>query len=156
MIARRSVLVGLTVAFLFGTSAAPAAETSAESFVAGIYDRYKGKDAQGIALGTAAQVQLYFVPNVAAMILADPAQGRGDVGQLEADPFVDAQDWDIERFDVTLRHPGPDKATATVSFRNVGKQRTVVLDLVRLPEGWRIADITWDRNATLRGVLTRR
>ena len=155
MIARRNVLVGLTLGFVCGAPAARAAETSAESFVAGIYDRYKGREAEGVALDASAQVQRYFVPNVAAMILAAPAQGRGDVGKLEADPFVDAQDWDIDRFDIAVRHPGPDKATATVSFRNIGKHRTVVLDLVRLPEGWRVADITWDRKATLRGVLTR-
>src|SRR5688500_9369045 len=147
--------LGLALAIVLCAPAAQAAETSAESFVAAIYDRYKGPDAKGVALDTGAQVQRYFVPNVAAMILAHPAQGRGDVGKLEADPFVDAQDWDIDRFDIALRHPGPDKATATVSFRNIGKHRTVVLDLVRLPEGWRIADITWDRKATLRGVLTR-
>jgi hypothetical protein len=151
---RRSVLVGIGLALVFGAPATRAADRSAESFVAAIYDRYKGRDAKGTALDTPAQVRLYFAPNVAALLLEDRHNARGEVGHLEADPFVDAQDWEIDAFDVAVRHAGPDKATATASFKNTGTPRTVILDLVRLREGWRIAEITWDRNATLRGVLT--
>ena len=40
-----------------------------------------------------------------------------------------------------------------MSFKNLGKPTTVVLDLVKLRQGWRIADITWDRKQTLRGIF---
>lgn len=49
-----------------------------------------------------------------------------------------------------------DKASATVSFKNLNQQTTVVLDLVKLRDGWRIADIAWDRKETLRAMLTRK
>jgi hypothetical protein len=78
------------------------------------------------------------------------------VGKLDADPFIDAQDFDIEGVDVALRDVAADKAIATVSFKNLGKRQTVVLDLVKLKQDWRIANITWDRKATLRGLLTGR
>ena len=129
---------------------------SAESFVAAIYDRYEGRDAKGTPLDTEAQVRRHFEPTLAALILEDraSASARGEVGKLDGDPFIDAQDWEIEAVAVAVRHAGADKASATVSFKNTGKPRTVVLDLVRRPEGWRIAEITWDRHATLRGILT--
>jgi hypothetical protein len=72
------------------------------------------------------------------------------------DPFIDAQDWDINGVDVAVRDTGADKASATVSFKNLDKPTTVVLDLVKPREGWRIADINWGRKPTLRGLFTRR
>jgi len=54
-----------------------------------------------------------------------------------------------------VRDTGANKATATVSFKSLGDRRTVVLALVKLKVGWRIADITWDRNGTLRGLLSK-
>jgi hypothetical protein len=58
-----------------------------------------------------------------------------------------------------VRDIAADKASATVSFTNVDTPTTVVLDLVKLKEGWRIADITWNREGsdhkeTLRGLFT--
>jgi hypothetical protein len=154
MIARRTVLVGIWLGVAFPAAAARAAEPSAGSFVEAVYDRYKGKDGKGIALGTDAEVRRYFEPKLAALILEDRRQARGEVGKLDSDPFVDAQDWEIDGVDVAVRNIDADKASATVSFKNAGKPRTVILDLVKLKGDWRIADITWDRNATLRGVLS--
>ena len=72
------------------------------------------------------------------------------------DPFIDAQDWDISTVDVAVRDTGAGKASAIVSFKNLDKPTTVVLDLVKLREGWRIADIDWGRKPTLRGLLIKR
>ena len=54
-------------------------------------------------------------------------------------------------------NPGDDRVVNAVTFRNSDKPTTVVLDLVKLKEGWRIADITWQRDGettTLRGLFT--
>jgi hypothetical protein len=82
-------------------------------------------------------------------------------GKLDFDPFIDAQDWEIDTVDIALREVAPDKTSATVSFKNLGEPHSVVLDLVKLKTGWRIADITWDRKHalgedTLRGILTKK
>ena len=57
-----------------------------------------------------------------------------------------------------LREPGDRTSHCrwTVSFRNANESHTVGLDLVRIGQGWRIANITCDGNTTLRGVLTRK
>jgi hypothetical protein len=154
MIARRNVLIGICTAF--ATVRVLAAEPSAKSFVEAIYAAYKGKNANGISLDNDGAVRRYFEPKLAALIIKDRKDARGEVGKLGADPFIDAQDWEIDTVDIAVREIAADKATATVSFKNIGKQQTVVLDLVNLEAGWRIADITWDRKETLRGILTKK
>src|SRR5262245_256925 len=154
MTARRVVLMAIGLALALVGPAARAAEPSAQSFVQAIYEQYKGKDAKGVELSSDAAVRRYFAPALAALILKDRRQARGEVGKLGSDPFIDAQDWEIDSVNVALRDVAADKAIATVSFKNLGKPQTVVLDLVKLKQDWRIANITWDRKATLRGLLT--
>jgi len=77
-------------------------------------------------------------------------------GELGADPFIDAQDWDFKHFDVAIKDPAPGKVSATVTFVNFGKQETIVLELIAIKNDWRIYDITWPRDGkpeTLRGVF---
>jgi hypothetical protein len=157
MIVRRSVLIGVVIGIAFAAVGARAAEPSAKSFVEAIYAAYKGKHGNGISLDSDASVKRYFEPKLAALINKDrkDAAKRGDVSTLEGDPFVDAQDWQIDTVDIAVRESAADKAIATVSFMNIDKQTTVVLELVKLKEGWRIADITWDRSETLRGLFTK-
>jgi hypothetical protein len=124
--------------------------------VEGIYAAYKGKDARGVSLESDAAVRRYFEPKLAALIIKDRKDARGEVGKLGADPFIDAQDWEIDAVDIAIREIAPDKASATVSFKSLGEQRTVVLALVKLRMGWRIADITSDRKETLREFLSKK
>jgi hypothetical protein len=158
MIVRRDVLIAALSGIAFATVATRAAEPSAKAFLEAIYGAYKGKDSKGAPLATDADVRRYFEPKLAALIIKDrkDAARRGDVGALDGDPFIDAQDWQIESVDVTVRESAADKASATVSFVNVDKPTTVLLDLVKLKQGWRIADITWDRKESLRGLLTKK
>ena len=154
MIARRNVLFAICIGAAFVAAAGRAADPSAQSFVQAIYEQYKGKDAKGVDLTSDAAVRRYFAPGLAALIFKDRREARGEVGKLDADPFIDAQDWEIEGIEIALRDVAADKAIATVSFKNLGERQTVVLDLVKLKGDWRIANITWDRKATLRGLLS--
>ena len=154
MITRRNfVLVGaLTVACApTGTAVADAA---AEAFLKKIYAAYKGKNSKGIPLDSDAKLRLYFEPKLAALMIKDrkDAAKRGDVPELDGDPFINAQDWEIGPVDIVVRDLSPDKASATAKFANAKMPTTVVYDLVRLKDGWRIADITWDGKDTLRGI----
>src|SRR5262249_41785506 len=127
----------------------------AKSLGEGIYAAYKGKDARGIALDSNTAVRRYFDPELAALIIKDRREAHGEVGKLDADPFVDAQDWEIDAVDIAIHEIAPDKANATVSFKSLGDQRRVVLALVKLKMGWRIADIISDRKETLREFLSK-
>ena len=158
MIARRSFLMALWIGLALASVGAMAAEPSATSFVEAIYAPYKVKDGKGSPLDSDAAVKRYFEPRLAALIIKDrnKAAKRGDVSTLEMDPFIDAQDWDISAVDVAARDTGAEKASATVSFKNLGKPHTVMLDLVKLKDGWRIADINWGRKQTLRALFVKR
>jgi hypothetical protein len=157
---RKIVLLGLLGAAL-GVARARAADASAGAFVAAIYNAYKGKNGNGISLNSDATVRRYFEPALAVLIIKDrkDAAERGEVPTLSGDPFVDSGDWDIQAFDIAVQDVAPSKASGTVKFQNFDKLKTVVLDLVRLKEGWRIADIVWQRDGeteTLRGLLAQR
>jgi len=159
MLTRRTVLCG---AAAFVTAApALAADASAKAFVTQIYDAFKGKDSKGPSLVSDRDIRRYVEPTLAALMIKDQnaAAKRGDVGALDGDPFVDAQDWKIDAFDIAVADVAPNKARATVKFTNLGSPQTVVLDLVKINTGWRISDITWNRDgkrATLRALFVKK
>ena len=156
MLSRRHLLLGAAGALLARPVAA--AGQSAHDFVTAIYDAYKGKDAKGHPLDDAATIRRYFEPALAALMIKDQnaAAKRGEVGALDGDPFIDAQDWDIKDFDIAVAESAPGKATATVKFANLGTPKTIALHLVKLKGGWRINEITWQRDGkseTLRALF---
>ena len=105
-----------------------------------IYDAYKGKDAKGHLLDDERAIRRYFEPSLAALMVKDQkiAAKRGEVGLLDFDPFIDAQDWEISAFDIAVYYTAPGKTTATVKFTNFDKAATVRLDLVKIKNDWRI------------------
>jgi len=134
-----------------------AADPSPREFVTAIYDTYKGKDAHGHPLDDDAAILRYFEPKLAAAMIKDrrAAARRKEVGTLDFDPFVDAQDWEIAAFDIAVSDAGSGKASATVKFANLGSDSTIVLDLVKIKDAWKIGNITWtphDKPNTLRGL----
>jgi hypothetical protein len=121
-----------------------AADSSAIAFVTRIYDTYKGSGAQGLQLDSERAVRSYFEPSLATLIIKDrkKAARHGEVGQLDGDPFIDAQDWNIDKFDIDVADAGAGKAKATVKFVNLDQPATIVLDLVKIKNDWRVSDIT--------------
>jgi hypothetical protein len=155
MLTRRTMILGTAGAAI--ATPAFAADPDATAFVQAIYAAYKGKDAKGISLDKDAIIRRYFEPSLAALMIKDAkdAARKGDVPNLDGDPFIDAQDWDIPVFDIAVGDTGPGKASATVKFVNLGKPDTVVLDLVKIGADWRIHDIAWQRDGksdTLRAL----
>jgi Protein of unknown function (DUF3828) len=154
MISRRAfVLAVLPAALSFAY--VEAAETTAKDFIESIYAAYKGKDAKGVPIDRTADLNRYFAPALVKLINKDRAAAnrRHEVPTLDGDPFVDAQDWEIDSFDITVRDTGAGKAAATVSFKNIDMVKSVVLDLVKLKAGWRISEIAYDNKETLSGLF---
>jgi len=158
MIARRSFLMALWIGLALASvgAMAAAAEPSATSFVEAIYAPYKVKDGKGIPLDSDAALKRYFEPRLVALIIKDRNKAGGELPTLDMDPFIDAQAWDISAVDIAVRDTSAEKASAKVSFKNLGKPTTVVLDLVKLTGEWRIADINWGRKQTLRALFIKR
>ena len=146
---------------VFVGGAAIAADRTAEAFLNGIYAHYKGdpKKAHGIYFDKETELRQYFEPALADMIVKDNAAAAkiGDIPNLDGDPFVDAQEWDIKSFDIKVEHQGDDKATATVKFKNFNDPKLLHVNLVKLKDGWKISDIVWNGDeGTLRGLYTKK
>jgi hypothetical protein len=157
MLTRRTLIFGAACALLAVAMPAPAADASALAFVTGIYNGYKGNDSPGHALDSEPIIRHYFEPSLAALMIKDQklAAKRGEVGLLDFDPFIDAQEWEISEFDIAVSDTAAGKASATVKFTNLGKPTIVLLDLVTIKNEWRIRDITWQiegKSQTLRGI----
>jgi hypothetical protein len=140
-LSRRALLGGGLVAALSGTEAMAQAtvQATAQSFVENIYRPYLKAGFPGQPYDDAAR---FFVPALAQAMDRDnrEAKRRNEVPTLNGDPFVDAQDWEISKLSIDVTGSG-DTATARVSFQNFGEARRVLLELVKTPAGWRIADI---------------
>ena len=138
---RRSFIIAL--AAVAAARPSVAAEQTAQDFLAAIYANYKGKDSKGTSLGSTAAINRYFTPALARLIDADAkaAAKRNEVGALGGDPFIDAQDWEIDAFAIEVKESAPNKAIGTVKFKNFGKDVTITHDLVKLKQGWRIDEI---------------
>jgi hypothetical protein len=93
--------------------------------------------------------------------LFEPALARairrgipGGAENLDFDPFVDAQDFDITSYDFKIEQQTVNQARIIARFKNLGDQKAVRYELVRLPSGWRVQDISWGRDRdTLRRLL---
>jgi len=149
------------VACLFGSlSATAAAPETPNIFLQGIYSHYKGNDqttGKGIFLDKPSDIRRYFSDDLADLIIADDnaAAKRGDVPELDGDPFVDAQDWEITDIAIHIDSETAAAAKATVTFKNFKEPHTVRLDLVKTPKGWRISDIAW-KEGTFRGLYKKK
>jgi len=141
MLSRRDVVAGLAIVLTGG--AALAADPSARNFLDSIYAKYKGKNAKGVVLKTDADYARYFTPPLATLILNDAkeAKKKDDIPSLEGDPFIDAQDFQITAYTITVKDIAPDKAHGTVKFKNMKDNVTAEIDLVKTKDGWRIDEI---------------
>lgn len=150
----RLLLIALAV--LLAMPQAFAADKSAEAFLRTIYGKaYISKHAKGVEIESRTQLLRYFTPAVTDLIEADESEAakHGDVPTLDGDPFIGAQDWQIDKFDIAVRAIDAGHASATVRFDNLGSHRTVLVTLVRGGGGWRIDDVDWGGEAgTLRGL----
>jgi Protein of unknown function (DUF3828) len=131
---------------------------AALAFVKAIYSTYTKPGSDGVLIDSGPKLRRYFEPQLAEVMNKDQedAARHHDVGTLDSDPFIDAQDFDIKKFDVVIKDAEPGKATATVIFTNLGQATTIVLDLVTVKNAWRIYDITWMHDGkpeTLRGLF---
>jgi hypothetical protein len=106
---------------------------SPQAFLEAIYRNYEGKDSKGFMLDKPAVIRRTFVP------------------ELDGDPFIDAQDWEITGLVIKVAMDGAAKAAATVTFKNFGEAHTVTHELVKTGNGWRIADIRM-KERSLRGL----
>lgn len=98
-----------------------------------------------------------YAPPLLALIRRDAAIGQrdGGVNILDWDPLCSCQDEDGMEARFSLRRTGAASAIADVRLAFPSDRRRLTLKLVRLPAGWRIADIVTKDSGSLVSLLRR-
>ncbi len=152
-ISRRAILA---CSFICLVSPLHCEEISPENLLTSIYKAYLGANATGYNWNDNADCLLAFTPETAKLILDDSKANAGEIGELDFDPFIAAQDFQITDLKISVAPRDETHATASVSFLNFKKPTKMTMNLLKLKAGWRIDDIIWsgkDRG-TLKGVFT--
>jgi hypothetical protein len=145
-------LILLCVAFACASARADDTD-DIEGFLGGIYNRYQGST-DGVKLDNAKDFAKYFDPGLAAAFEKDRMESKGEVGKLDGDPFIGAQDWDITSVAVSAQAPEDSRARATVTLQNNKKVQKISIRLREFETGWRITDISWPgQEQSLRQIM---
>ena len=138
----------ILAALLLVAMPAMAQDGGALALLQQIYGQYERSE-DGVDYRSEAKALRYFTPAVARLIEADSAEAarKQEVGRLDFDPFIAGQFWAPTKVVVAVE-PGPsaDRAlgTARYTFKGAKAQTVIKLDLVKIPAGWRIADMRWE------------
>ena len=154
---RRPTLAVLVACLAMLTAMVPGAgaDETPKAFLDNLYSAYVGPNRNGLMVESDEVLARYLSPEVIKLMdkMYAASKKADEVPALDGDPFVDAQEWDIKSFDITVDPLGDDKATGHVRFKNFDKEKSLTLDLVRLKSGWRIDDIHWGEG-WLRRLIT--
>lgn len=133
---------------------------SPQAFLTRIYKPYAVQDAAGVFQMTPEGLAQYFEPKLGAALLqtSSAASARNLEPSPKGDAFINAFRWhtaslDIEALRVEAKDQGGGRATGTVSFKNFYLSKVMDIDLVAQPEGWRISDIRYGPNQSLRRLV---
>jgi hypothetical protein len=134
---KRRILVLLLAALPVAARAQP--QQSAQAFLEGLYAPYRTKGFRGQPY---TQAERFFEPILARAMQRDYqlAKRNGVPPTLNGDPFVDAQEWEVTNLSIRAAAAG-EQATGIVSFVNFTQKKTLAVELVQTPGGWRISDI---------------
>jgi hypothetical protein len=71
----------------------------------------------------------------------DKNSSPDEVGALDFDPFIDAQDYELKDFAIASEKVSGETATIVVNFTNFDRRTTLTYSLVREAGAWKVDDI---------------
>lgn len=128
-------------------------EPSVSGFLSAVYGSYQKPPSGTNPLDTVATIERFFSPRLAALLVKNrKLEERGqEIVCLDADPLIDAQDYELSDFHMTGQVVGPKHAIGTASFLNLNHKVIVRFDLVLSGGAWKIDDIRSNvRNSSFR------
>lgn len=159
---RRLFLLAALSALAPALALAAGGDPEARALLDGIYKIYSDAAAQEAAgvseINEDQKNAKHYTPELVALLARDRKESseRGEIGRLDFDPFIYAQEWEATAVAITVEDAGAGRAHGVVSFKLFNKETTVRHDLVRTPGGWRIADIHWnDEKEGLKDILSK-
>lgn len=133
------------VAF-FGAGAANAGGSDPKAILDDIFgqmDAMCGGDGQGAPYDLNAIAKTYFTPPLVEIVTRDYEQP----GALGFDPLVDAQDCKTSDLKLAIVAGGDTTATGRATFKNMGEDRVVDLQMVKSGAEWQVSDIVYRHRA---------
>ena len=132
----------IALALLLSTAAAQAQFGAPEDAVKALYANYTG-DKNGLP-SDAVTARKFFVPDLAKQWLA--------AKNIEADFFVQGQDFELGPLKTAAAQPQGDKSTVVATLTNFKKPMRLTYEMRKSADGWRIADVSAGKD-TLRAML---
>lgn len=152
---RTRLMTLFLITLLWATAATALAQTtakqkSADALVADLYKAHDHKRGPFYQTKSRSLLYAYFEKSLADMIWKDRVSSKGEVGVLDGDPLYDAQDMEIKNFAIGKAEVDGAKAKVPVTFENFGQKKTLTYMLGKGTTGWRISDIDYGQEGTLR------
>lgn len=82
-----------------------------------------------------------YTPRLEKLIREDKRKAKGEVGCLDFDFWINAQDWTITHLTITTADDGPDRKTVIAKFRNIGEPQEIHFDFQRNAGRWLLDDV---------------
>jgi len=138
------------ICFFAATVSAQSQAVLAKAVVSNLY---KAKPSPFLQTTNRSLVDKYFTKGLADMIWKDAMTANGEVGALDGDPLYNAQEADIKHLVISNAILKGETATVRVTFTNLGKKQLIEYWLRKTTKGWRIDNIIYDENNSLRKWL---
>ena len=147
-----ALLVCICATGVWAITAQPQAkgDTTPEAWVANLYRVHKQRRGPFFQSRNRALVNKYFEKDLADLIWNDAVKSKGEVGVIDGDPLYDAQDMEIKHFAINKARHEPGRELVDATFENIGVKKTITFIMIKGAAGWRIHDIVYAQDRTLR------
>ena len=109
-----------------------------KSFVTEVYRRFVAAESSHSSYSPPDDI---YTARLATLLRADKRRAKGEVGCLEFDFWINAQDWMITDVTVTVAEEGPQRKTVIAKFRNIGEPEEIHFDFRRNNGRWLLDDV---------------
>jgi hypothetical protein len=82
-----------------------------------------------------------YTPRLEKLVREDKRKAKGEVGCLDFDFWLNAQDWTITRLTITSVEDGQDRKTVIAKFRNLGEPQEIHFDFRKNAGRWLLDDV---------------
>jgi hypothetical protein len=82
-----------------------------------------------------------YTPRLEKLLRDDRRKAKGEVGCLDFDFWINAQDWTITHLTITTTDEGQERKTVITKFRNGGEPQEIHFDFLRSAGRWLLDDV---------------
>src|SRR5438552_18935080 len=145
-----AILISVTVSSGAHAQSQRNLRASPGALVADLYKAHRRKRSPFFQTRSRALLYKYFEKSLADMIWKDAVSSKGEVGAIDGDPLYEAQDTEVKHLVIGNAMLKGETGTVHVAFTNFGKKKAIDYRLKKTTKGWRIDDIVYDKNNSLR------